>query len=159
MSQDKITVYFSSRGSNATVSGTNKASVNYVTNFSSFLDPNCKKYEVELTFLSELFTGTNPQMTTLNNVGLININFALPNIYNGSSKQTNIAKIYPNSFYNGVNYYTYFQSTTQDNSRFIMNYPYSTSSATITLTNFDGSVLGGGNMPHYTLVMTLAPVS
>jgi hypothetical protein len=123
MSQDKISVYFSSRGSNA-IDGASNASITYITKFSPFLDPNCKKYEFELTFLSEIFTGTNSQMTLLNNAGLININFALPNIYNGSSKQTNVAKIYQNSFYNGVNYYPYFQSTTQDNSKFIINYPY-----------------------------------
>ena len=72
MSQDKITVYFSSRGSNAIV-GASNASINYVTNFSSFLDPNCGKYQVETTFLSELYTGDAAHMGTLISLGLMEV--------------------------------------------------------------------------------------
>ena len=150
---DKVQLYFSSRGSNATIAS-NNTSITYSANLASILPLKCHTFDCEITFLSE-FSAAN---ANYNEVGLINIDFAQANIYNGNGRQQQIAKIYPIFAYNGTSNYTYYQCTTQDNSKFVMLYPLNTQNITISITNFSGNPIISGNMPHYNLVMTLTPI-
>ena len=150
---DKVQLYFSSRSNNATI-GTSNATITYSVNLASILPLKCHYFECEITFLSE-FSAPN---ANFNDVGLINIDFAQACVYNGNGRQQQIAKIYPVFAYNGTSNYTYYQCTTQDNSKFIMLYPINTQNITISLTNFSDNVIANGNMPHYNLVMTLTPI-
>ena len=147
---NKVTLILRSREGAQVASSNNN--VIYTTNLSSFLDPNVIKYKCEMTFISEFYLGLLPDM------GVVNMNFATTNVFNGNAKLNTIGYIKVGYYlgFNAASEYSYYQATTQDNNPIIINYPYNTNSIQVNLTNIAGGNLPiGSSMPHYALSLTL----
>jgi hypothetical protein len=120
------------------------SSIVYNVNWGSFLPKCYKRFRGEFVFKSENFNGN------LTDNGFVNVSFGSSiNNFDGLQMTNNLGMVYPVSLVGNTSFYN---STNNDNNDFIINYPMN-NQVTVTLKNFNGNFMG--NLPNYTLIITL----
>lgn len=146
---DSYLVIFNSQGQNV-LNATSLTSVIYNVNWTSFLPKKYKTFKCNFIFKS-----LNANSILTDN-GFVNINTGPINVFSGDQMTSNLGIIYPviTNTTSG-NLRSYYNSTNNDNNDFTMSYPIN-NQITLSLKTFAGADMG--NMPHYTLILSLVGV-